>query len=378
MYSVLDYGLMAAEPVRIDAYARAIARAVEPGSIVADLGSGTGLFALLAARAGAARVYAIDVNPAVWLAQELAAENGLADRIIVHEASSLDLTLPERVDVIVSDMRGSFPLHHDHLAALHDASVRFLAPGGKLLPVKDRLMAGMVESTDLWTQLSAGWNAFERHGLSASSARTATLEATYSDFSTPLRANHLLTPGEPWLTLSYGESAPPSLDGSVHLRVKRGGVAHAIAIWFEATILDDIGYDTAPGVSSVYARRVLPLAEPTTVGPGDQVELTIRAGARGERWAWDTTIVSSAGDVKARLRQSTFLGMPTSPASLLRRSSAFRPELTPRGARAARALALMDGSRSVAEIAGAAEGADEAAKLEALEQVRDLVSRYAR
>lgn len=369
---------MAAEPVRVDAYARAIARVVAPGSIVADLGSGTGLFTLLAARAGAARVYAIDTNPAVWLARELAAENGFADRVVVYEASSLDVTLPERVDVVVSDMRGSFPLHHDHLAALHDASLRFLAPGGALLPVKDRLMAGVVESTELWRQLSAGWDAFERHGLRASSARTATLEATYSDFSTPLHANHLLTPGEPWLTLTYGESPPASLDGSMCLRVKRGGVAHAIAIWFEATILDEIGYDTAPGVSSVYARRVLPFAQPIAVGPGDRIEATIRAGARGERWAWDTTFVSSAGDVKARLRQSTFLGTPTSPASLLRRSSAFRPELTPRGARAARALALMDGSRSVAEIAAAVDGTEHAAKPESLESIHELVSRHAR
>lgn len=379
MYSVLDYGLMATDPVRMDAYARAIARTVKPGAIVADLGAGTGIFSLLAARAGAARVHAIDINPAVWVAQDLAAENGLADRIVVHEASSLDVTLPEPVDVIVSDMRGSFPLHHDHVAALHDAATRLLKPGGTLLPTRDRFMAGLVESDGLWSHLERGWTVFERRGLSASSARSATLNSAYSDFDRPLLANHLLTPGEPWLTVSYGASPPASTEGTVSLGVKRGGVAHAIAIWFEATILDDIGYDNAPGVSSAYARRVLPLTEPTTVDAGDRIELTIRADVRGDRWAWDTTIASASGTVKQRLRQSTFLGMPTSPASILRRSSAFRPELSSKGQRATRALGLMDGSTSVADIAATLDGVKPgSAKLESVEEIRDLVSRYGR
>lgn len=384
MYSVLDYGHMAAEPMRMDAYARAIARAVEPGSIVADLGSGTGMLTLLAARAGAKRVHAVDVNPAVWLAGEIAAENGLADRIVVHEGSSLDLMLPERVDVVVSDMRGSFPLHHDHLAAMHDAATRLLAPGGKLIPVRDQLMAGLVESSELWTYLSAGWTAFERLGISAKSARVATLNAAYTDFTTPLYANDLLTSSGTWLTLMYGQPAPLSLDGSVHVPVTRGGVAHAIAVWFQATILDDIGFDTGPGVSSAYARRVLPLAEPIAVEVGDVVEMTIRASTRGDRWAWDTAVTAPSGNVKCSLRQSTFLGMPTSPASLLRRSSAFQPSLSPRGERAARILALMDGTRTIAEIAAGAAGAvtdgqpSTAGAAADLEQVRELVSLYAR
>jgi protein arginine N-methyltransferase 1 len=378
MYTVLDYGDMALDPTRSDAYTRALARAVQPGSIVADLGSGTGLFALLAARAGAARVYAIDVNPAVWLAQDLAAENGLGDRIVVHEASSLDVTLPERVDVIVSDLRGSIPLHGDHLSVLHDAKSRFLTPHGKLLPVRDRLMVGLVESPAFWQRLSHAWVGFEDRGLSAVTARAAALNAAYSDSDGPLHANNLLTHGEPWLDLEYGEPPATSYERAVALPVRRGGVAHALAVWFEATILDDIGYDNAPGTLSVYARRVLPLAEPTPVVAGDRAEVTLRASAHGDRWAWDTTIESETGAAKATFRQSTFLGMPASPASLLRRSSAFCPELSPRGKRAARVLEMMDGSKAVAEILAALRADESTTMIDDVEAVRDLVSRYAR
>ncbi|MBF5066135.1 class I SAM-dependent methyltransferase, partial [Salmonella enterica subsp. enterica serovar Istanbul] len=100
---------------------------------------GTGIFSLLAARAGAKRVYAIDVNPAVWLVPELAAENGMADKITIHHGSSIEFDLPEKVDVIVSDMRGTTPLHGDHASAVRDARTRWLKPGGILIPARDRL-----------------------------------------------------------------------------------------------------------------------------------------------------------------------------------------------------------------------------------------------
>src|SRR4051794_24935007 len=110
MYTVFDYGMMAADRVRMDAYARAIARLVRPGSIVVDLGAGTGIFSLLAAKAGAKRVHAVDISPAVQLVTALAEENGVGDRVVAHQMSSLDLALPERADIVVSDIHGATPL----------------------------------------------------------------------------------------------------------------------------------------------------------------------------------------------------------------------------------------------------------------------------
>ena len=72
MYTVHDFARMAADGARMNAFAQAIARAVKPGSVVVDLGAGTGIFSLLAAKAGAKRVHAIDPNPAIFLLPELA------------------------------------------------------------------------------------------------------------------------------------------------------------------------------------------------------------------------------------------------------------------------------------------------------------------
>ena len=66
----------------------ALERLVRPGDAVLDVGTGSGILALAAARLGASRVDALDSDPiAVVITRENAARNGLADRIEAHEGS---------------------------------------------------------------------------------------------------------------------------------------------------------------------------------------------------------------------------------------------------------------------------------------------------
>ena len=81
MYSVHDYGAMIADRVRMEAYAEALRQAVKPGSVVLDLGSGAGIFALLACRLGARHVYAIEPSDIIEVGREIAAANSCRGRI---------------------------------------------------------------------------------------------------------------------------------------------------------------------------------------------------------------------------------------------------------------------------------------------------------
>lgn len=110
MYLLDEFGDMIADKVRFGAYADAIGRAVRPGYVVVDVGCGPGIFALLACRAGAKRVYAIDGGDIIHLARQLAAANGFTDRIEFLHGDSRQMQLPERSDVVVSDVRGALPL----------------------------------------------------------------------------------------------------------------------------------------------------------------------------------------------------------------------------------------------------------------------------
>ena len=97
---------MVRDRVRNKAYAMAMRRAIRPGCRVLEIGTGTGLLAMMAARAGAAEVVTCESNLAVAAAaSEIIARNGFADRVRVISKSSVDLEvgidLIDRADVLV-------------------------------------------------------------------------------------------------------------------------------------------------------------------------------------------------------------------------------------------------------------------------------------
>ncbi len=96
----VDYLQLLADDPRVDAFREAIESVVRPGQIVLDLGTGIGTYAMFAARAGAT-VYAVDGNPVIEIARQLAADNGLAERITFLEGWATDLEPPERADILV-------------------------------------------------------------------------------------------------------------------------------------------------------------------------------------------------------------------------------------------------------------------------------------
>jgi protein arginine N-methyltransferase 1 len=374
MYSVLSYGRMAVDGVRLDAYSRAIARTVLPGSIVVDLGCGTGIMSLLALRAGARRVHAVEMDRAVWLARDLAVANGYGDKLVVHHGSSFDVELDEPADVILADLRGSSPLFGQNVAAMEDAKRRLLRPGGVLTPVRDRLFVALAETEAHRLDLERGWAAFERSGFDPSAARSATLNSAYTDEDIAVTANDVLSEPRQWTEVRYGEPFERAISGTVDLPVKRGGTAHALVIWLEATVFEDIVYDNAPGQRTVYGRLVLPLLEPVRVAVGESARVTIRTDVGGDQWAWETEIAG-----RPRVRQATFLGLPASPESLLRDSLEATPSRSPSGDRAVRVLEMLDGERSVRELVDALAASAPAVRRDILtDEVKLCVRRYGR
>ena len=124
---------MVRDAVRVDAY-RAALLSCAPGRRVLDLGSGTGLLAMLAARAGAEHVYAVEASPIADLAEQLIADNGLSDRITVIRGVSTDIELDEPCDLLVHEILDTDPLEEDVLRYTADARERLLTEDALLLP----------------------------------------------------------------------------------------------------------------------------------------------------------------------------------------------------------------------------------------------------
>src|SRR5947199_9795954 len=124
MYSVAGYGRMIADEGRTRAYSRALRAAICRDSIVLDIGAGTGILSLLACQYGARKVYAVEPSSAIGIAEESARANGFAGRIECIQTLSSEISLPEKADVIVSDLRDVLPLFKQHIPSILDARQR--------------------------------------------------------------------------------------------------------------------------------------------------------------------------------------------------------------------------------------------------------------
>jgi type I protein arginine methyltransferase len=107
---------------------------VRPGDVVVDVGTGTGVLALTAAMAGAGHVYALETTALSRAAQRMVDANGLRDRITVMEAHSFDVDLPQRADVLVSEIIGDDPLGERIIPTFADARARLLTQDARVIP----------------------------------------------------------------------------------------------------------------------------------------------------------------------------------------------------------------------------------------------------
>ena len=127
------------------AFRRALARRVVPGSSVLDIGSGTGLWAIEAARLGARRVVAVEREPLlVPLIERLAAAHGVAGRVHVVAGDSRRIALPREFDLLVSETVGNLAFDEGILPLVADARKRFLRPGAGVIPAAITLAAAPV------------------------------------------------------------------------------------------------------------------------------------------------------------------------------------------------------------------------------------------
>ena len=351
-YSLDQFGRMIDDKVRMDPYSAAIARCVRPNDAVVDLGCGPGVFALLACKAGARRVYAIDTNSVIEFGRHLATVNGFAEHIHFLRGDSRQIHLPERVNVIIADVRGVLPLYAHAVSTLEDARTRFLADGGRLLPSFDTLFAAIVELPEFHRNITEPWRAASP--LDLSSGLPLVLNSMYRH---QLKPEHVISESRSWHVLDYSSGVRTPAEAAIELRVTRNAVGHGLGIWFETKLVDDIGFSTCPSSGeTVYGHLFLPWLEPVPLADGEvcSVGLRSRLVASDYIWQWETDLKATAEHKQIRFRQSTFYGSLFPPSLLRKRTFDFVPVLNEVGQAERWILQAMDGSRPLKNIAAEA------------------------
>ena len=281
---------MLADAPRMRFYEAAIARHIRPGCRVIDLGTGTGILAALAARAGAAKVYAIEHSEILTHAREIAVHNHVSnvEFVSVH---STNFSLDAKVDVILHEQMGDGLFDEEMVANVADLRDRMLAPGGRILPDKFDLycepmtLNAVRRVPFLWEMNVLGYDyaCMERHRPQ----EPAYYQRASSD---PGLVDHFLGVPQPLLSIdlqTLNESDLP-LEIAFRRTVVNAGRLDGYVVFFKAHVDDDLSLSSSPldpGRAPHWGFRLLRTAH-DMFEAGDEIEVRLAVGRWPDMDSW--------------------------------------------------------------------------------------------
>ncbi|TFK40493.1 protein arginine N-methyltransferase [Crucibulum laeve] len=166
------HAVMIQDKVRTSTYAHFILTnpSLFRDAIVLDVGCGTGILSLFAARSGAKRVFAVDASDIAEKAEKIVKANGFEDVITVIRGKVEDITLPDgitHVDIIVSEWMGYALLYESMLDSVLHARDRFLKPEGIMAPSQCKMMLALCDGSEIYKDRIGFWNDVYGFDLSA-------------------------------------------------------------------------------------------------------------------------------------------------------------------------------------------------------------------
>ncbi|MFN3215811.1 MAG: methyltransferase domain-containing protein [Acidimicrobiales bacterium] len=288
---------MLSDRIRVEAYHRAIHRKVSPGDVVLDLGTGTGLLAFMAAKAGAAKVYAVEHSDFIEVAREIAHHNQITNVEFI-QVNSRELTLPEPVDVVLHEQMGDELFNENLVDNLLDARDRLLAPGGRMLPARFALFVEPV-SFHPAMRVRRFWNIELPDGIDLAPLEHSPVAAR---FDTGRSEQFWARPG----SVASAVSAPAPIvefdlatlddigaipiDHVVERRSPDDTIVDGACVWFEARFDDDTVLSTSPlGPPTSWGNRVFRIDR--ELAAGEAMRLYVHLGNVVDPATWTVEVL---------------------------------------------------------------------------------------
>lgn len=242
------------DDVRTTAYLRAIEATVKATDTVVDLGTGTGVLAVAAAKAGARHVYAIEASGIADGAAAVIHANGLSDRVTLVRGWSTRVSLPERGTLLVSEIIGSDPLDEGVVPFVRDARTRLLDPSARVLPTRLQVLAYPASVDDAFLSR----NAF---GLSSTEGWTRQYGIDFTPLAGLHRGGRMLVASNrvrEWAELARPlrlhdiDFSADTIEDDVEIRgtVHTTGTATALVMFFRLELCEGVSLSTEPATST--------------------------------------------------------------------------------------------------------------------------------
>ena len=345
------YRRMLADSVRVRAFRRAIRATVRPGDVVVDIGAGLGTYSMFAAQAGARRVYAIESDPEICrLAECLADQNGLGEKIQYLRGYSTDIELPERADVAIFEDYTSFFFSTGLRVLLADIRDRLLKRAGRLIPGGVDLFVAGAEDPRIYREIDLLKSRRDHlFGLDFVETRRLVMN---QPLGVQTSARSLMTSPLRCARFDLKQAGEFEFACAGRRRIRRDGRLHGILGWMELILARGVRLSCSPArPRTVWGQDLFPFAEPLRVRRGQAallgMEMIFPKGLSHfvQRWS-----VLAGGDHR---EGNSFAGAAYSEKSLTSESAGTRGKLGPRSRALLTILSELGGETSYGGVAAA-------------------------
>jgi len=266
---------MLKDEVRTRSYMNAIVqnKHLFKDKIVLDVGCGTGILSMFAAKAGAKHVIGVDMSTIITKAKEIVEVNGLSDKITLLQGKMEDVVLPfQKVDIIISEWMGYFLLYESMLDTVLWARDKYLVPNGLIFPDKATIFMAGIEDGEYKDEKIGFWD--NVYGFDYSPLKKTALTEPLVD---TVEIKAVVTDPTAVLTLDLYTCTVADLafTSPFVLDVRRDDFIHALIAWFDIDFTachKPIRFSTGPHTKYTHWKQtVFYLREVLTVQQGEQI-----------------------------------------------------------------------------------------------------------
>lgn len=259
-----------ADRVRNAAFEKALRTLIKKGeTTVADIGTGTGLLALMAAKLGAREVFLYEAAEVAGVAAKVLKANGARNCHLIP-CHSTEMVDPPKVDVVVSETLGNYAFEEHMIETLADAKKRFLKPGGTITPRRlEQLVAPVVSD-----RIQSEFDAWEKTGFDLSIARTMSLNNIYVRTLKPAE----LLEAQVWDKIEFGSDARSARKGEASWKLKSDATIYGFAVWWKAELVPGVDLSTAPDAPRTHWEQLyFPLLAPIAAKREETIAVALRS-----------------------------------------------------------------------------------------------------
>ncbi len=247
---------MVSDPTRVTPFKQAIFQTCN-GKRVLESGTGTAILSILAARAGAKKVYAIEIDEAVaQFAQKNIEESGFSDIITLIIKDLKDVTLDdldgEKVDVAIAENLSTWQVTEPQIQVMNHINQHLIHPTGQQIPQR------------IFNNIQLAQTQYTFEGINI---------RTYFFEFTGVRPSEIMSDKYLFQEIDLAQIIDPKKEKKIRLQANRDGIINSIRLTSPLQVGDNISFDSS---DSLMPPVVFPLPKDLRVQKGDYVEVSIK------------------------------------------------------------------------------------------------------